>query len=91
MDVPYSLKPSTWELVVCLSYPFALASSFAMLCYVSEILGLINLAISFEIIMLLRFNPTKAIDNVLIEERRTSASSLDDKDAAVSLYSKTDV
>ncbi|KAL3792046.1 hypothetical protein HJC23_011211 [Cyclotella cryptica] len=75
VSVPYSLKPSTFELAVCFSYRFALASSFAVLCYVSEILGLINLVVSFGIVMLLRLNPTRALDNLLIEERRMSASS----------------
>jgi pimeloyl-ACP methyl ester carboxylesterase len=75
-DVPYSLKPSWYELAVCFTYRFALASSFALLRFVSDIVGLVNVSIMFGIVMLLRLNPTYGFDNhYAIRERARKASS----------------
>ena len=75
-DVPYSLKPSMYELVVCISYRFALAISFVWLRFVSDIIGLINFAIFFQIIILLRLSPCQSFDHKFaVTERAQNASS----------------
>lgn len=65
-DVAYPLKPSRLELIITTSYREALAISFAMLLYISELVGLITLVILYGVVMLLQLNPTRHIDNVLV-------------------------
>lgn len=75
-EVAYPLKPSSYETLVCLTYRFALATSFALLRFVSDIAGLVNMALSFGALRMLRLNPTGKIDNDVIQERAGEASSL---------------
>eukprot|EP00956_Cyclotella_meneghiniana_P004208 scaffold5177_cov73-Cyclotella_meneghiniana.AAC.3 len=74
-EVAYPLKPSGYEVIVCLAYRFALATSFALLRFVSDIVGLANMALSFGALLMLRLNPTRKIDNHLIDKRASEASS----------------
>jgi pimeloyl-ACP methyl ester carboxylesterase len=72
-DVQYSLRPSMYELLVCISYRFALAASFAVLRYASDILGLISMALMFGLVHLLGLNPARTVDSTLIEKRAQEA------------------
>ena len=71
-DVPYPMRPSAYELAVAVSYRLAFASSFALLRFVSEVIGLINYAILYNILMLLRLNPTYGFDNEYAVTRRAA-------------------
>jgi len=68
-EVPYSLSPSIYSALIIVSYQSALASAFFMLTYFSELLGVITLSVLIGVVIALRLNPTKVIDNTLVEAR----------------------
>ena len=71
-DVPYPLRMSAYELAVAASYRFAFASSFVLLRFVSEIVGLINYAILYNVLLLLRLNPTYGFDKQYAYDERVA-------------------
>ncbi|KAL3773973.1 hypothetical protein ACHAWO_010771 [Cyclotella atomus] len=74
-EVSYSLRPSIYELTVCFAYRFALAASFFWLRFASDILGLINMAILTQLVVLFRLSPVKSLDSKLIDERAMQSKS----------------
>lgn len=75
-EVPYSLKPSIYELAVCFSYRFALATSFLWLRFVSDILGMINMAILWNLVSLFQLSPCKSFENQYVHERAFQSKSM---------------
>ena len=57
---------------VAASYRFAFASSFVLLRFVSEIVGLINYAILYNVLLLLRLNPTYGFDKQYAYDERVA-------------------
>jgi pimeloyl-ACP methyl ester carboxylesterase len=74
-EVPYSLRPSIYELSVCFAYRFALATSFLWLRFVSDIIGLINMAILTQLVVSFRLNPVKSFESKYIDERAMQSQS----------------
>ena len=65
-QVSYSKR----ELLVCVAYRSALASSFAMLHFISESMGLITLCILCNLVKVLGLSPIRRIDDQLIAGRK---------------------